>query len=130
MPANNLSNNLADSTTHMADQAAASADSAIKTTQRATNNAFDSLAGGVQDLRNQAAPLIARASSQASDLTQRGADTVRETTQQLRERALRASDSTVNYIREEPVKSMLIAAATGAGLMALLSLMTRSNDRN
>ena len=83
----------------------------------------------MQDLRQQAAPLIARATSQASDLAQRGADTVRETTQQLRERAMRASDSTVNYIREEPVKAMLIAAATGAGLMALLTLMTRSNDR-
>jgi len=129
MSVNTLSNNLADTTSNLADHAAASADSAIKTTQRATNSAFDSLAGGVQDLRQQAAPLIARATSQASDLAQRGADTVRETTQQLRERAMRASDSTVNYIREEPVKAMLIAAATGAGLMALLTLMTRSNDR-
>ena len=130
MSTSTLANNLVDSTNNLADQAAASADSAIKTTQRATNNAFDRLAGGVQDLRQQAAPLIARATSQASDLAHRGADTVRETTQQLRERATRASDSTVNYIREEPVKAMMIAAATGAGLMALLSLMTRSNDRS
>ena len=130
MPTSTLGSNFTDSTNNLADQAAASADSAIKTTQRATNSAFDSLASGVQDLRQQAAPLIARATSQASDLAHRGADTVRETTQQLRERAMRASDSTVNYIREEPVKAMLIAAATGAGLMALLSLMTRSNDRS
>ena len=125
MPANNI----ADNTNSLADQAAASADSAIKSTQRATNSAFDSLAGGVQDLRQQAAPFIARATTQASDLAHRSTEAVRETTQQLRERALRASDNTVNYIREEPVKSMLIAAATGAGLMALISLMTRSHDR-
>ena len=69
------------------------------------------------------------APSQASALAQRGVDSVRDTAQQLRERALRASDGTVNYIRDEPVKSMLIAAATGAGLMALLSLLTRSSNR-
>ena len=34
-----------------------------------------------------------------------------------------ASDLTVNYIKDEPVKSILIAAATGAALMGLVSLM-------
>ena len=120
---------LAEQTGNLADKAAMSADSAIKSTQRVTNEAFDSLAGGVQDLRQQAAPLLDRATSQASALAQRGVDSVRDTAQQLRERALRASDGTVNYIRDEPVKSMLIAAATGAGLMALLSLLTRSSNR-
>lgn len=117
--------NLEEKPGNLADQAALSADRAIKSTQRVTNNAFDSLAGGVQDLRQQAAPLLDRATQQASELAQRGVDGVRETAQQLRERASRASDSTVNYIRDEPVKAMLIAAAVGAGLMALLSLMTR-----
>ena len=118
---------LAEQTNNLADQAAISADSAIKSTQRVTNEALDSLAGSVQDLRQQAAPLLERASTQASALARRSVDTVRDTAQQLRERALRASDSTVNYIKDEPVKAMLIAAATGAGLMALLSLMTRSS---
>ena len=118
---------LAEQTNNLADQAAISADSAIKSTQRVTNEALDSLAGSVQDLRQQAAPLLERATTQASALAQRSVDTVRDTAQQLRERALRASDSTVNYIKDEPVKAMLIAAATGAGLMALLSLMTRSS---
>jgi hypothetical protein len=32
----------------------------------------------------------------------------------------------VAYIRDEPVKAMLIAAATGAALMALINLVSRS----
>ena len=116
-------------TSNLADQAAATADNAIKSTQRATNEAFDSLSGGVQNLRQQAAPALERATQQASALAQRGVDTMRDTAQQVRESALRASDSTVNYIKDEPVKAMLIAAATGAGLMALLSLLTRSGNR-
>jgi len=110
---------------NLADQAANTADDAIKSTQRATNNAFESLAGGVQNLRQQAAPAINRVGAMA----QQGVDSVRDTAQQMRERALHATDSTVSYIKEEPVKAMLIAAATGAGLMALLSLLTRSSNR-
>ena len=49
--------------------------------------------------------------------------------EQLRDRAHRASDGTVNYIKDEPVKAVLIAAATGAALMALVALIGRPSDR-
>lgn len=109
----------------LVDQAADSADHAIKSTQRVANATLDRMAGTVQDLRHQAAPLLNRVSAQASELAQRGVDAVRDTSQQLRDKAVRASDGTVNYIRDEPVKAMLIAAATGAALMALIGLMSR-----
>jgi ElaB/YqjD/DUF883 family membrane-anchored ribosome-binding protein len=112
------------------DQAANAADQAIKSTQRATNEALDGLADGVQDLRHQATPLLNRATEQASAMAHRGMDAVRETSQQVRDKARQAQDSTVTYIRDEPVKSMLIAAATGAALMGLLGLMTRSHHRD
>lgn len=114
----------------MADQAAQSADQAIRSTQRVANEMLDGAAGRVETLRSQAEPLINRATEQASALAQRGIDAVRDSSQQLRDKALRASDSTVNYVKDEPVKAMLIAAATGAALMAMISLMTRSRDRN
>ena len=110
----------------LVDQAAASADHAIKSTQRVANEALDSLSGSVQDIRNQAAPMLNRTSDQIGALAQRGVDAVRDSSQQLREKALRASDSAVGYVKDEPVKAMLIAAATGAALMALLGLMARS----
>jgi hypothetical protein len=34
----------------------------------------------------------------------------------------------VGYIKDEPVKAMLIAAATGAALMALVGLVSRSRS--
>jgi ElaB/YqjD/DUF883 family membrane-anchored ribosome-binding protein len=55
---------------------------------------------------------------------------MRDGGQLVRDTARQASDRTVGYIRDEPVRSMLVAAATGAALMALVSLMARSrNDR-
>jgi ElaB/YqjD/DUF883 family membrane-anchored ribosome-binding protein len=44
----------------------------------------------------------------------------------VRDQALRVSDDTRNYIRDEPVKAVLIAAAAGAVLMALLGLLRKS----
>jgi ElaB/YqjD/DUF883 family membrane-anchored ribosome-binding protein len=118
-----------DPTNRLVDQAALSADNAIKSTQRVANEALDSLAGGVEGLRHQAGPALNRVGEKASTLAHRGVDAVRESSQQLRDRALRASDSTAAYIKDEPVKSMLIAAAAGAALMALVSLMGRSPRR-
>ncbi len=124
-----FSNKTVEANNGLADQAAKSADQAIRSTQRVANEALDGLAGSVQDLRQQAAPLLNRVSEQAGAMAQRGVDAVRDGSAQLREKALQAQDTTVSYIKDEPVKAMLIAAAAGAALMAMLSLMTRSHDR-
>ncbi|MDQ6685536.1 MAG: hypothetical protein M3Z16_10450 [Pseudomonadota bacterium] len=110
------------------DQAAGSVQSTLRTTQRAADEALSGISDKVDDLRNQAAPMLNRVSSQAEAAARRGIEAVRDTSQQLRERALRASDSTVGYIKDEPIKAMLIAAATGALLMGLVTLMSRSRD--
>lgn len=115
--------------THLADQAADSASGAIRSTQGVANAAFDRLASQVESAREHTVPLINRLSSQAETAARRGVDAVRETSAQLRERALKASDTTVAYIKDEPVKSMLIAAATGAALMALVSLISSRSRR-
>jgi ElaB/YqjD/DUF883 family membrane-anchored ribosome-binding protein len=69
------------------------------------------------------------AANQALDGVQQAVDSgvqrLRESTQYLRASAQRAGDGTLSYIRQEPVKSVLLAAATGAALVALVSLLTR-----
>ncbi len=121
-----FSNTEVEEKNRLADQAAKSADQAIRSTQRVANEALDGLAGSVQGLRQQAAPLLNRVGEQAGAMAQRGVDAVRDSSAQLREKALHASDTTVSYIKDEPIKAMLIAAGAGAALMAMLSLMTRS----
>ena len=51
-----------------------------------------------------------------------------ELADQVRQRALQASEKAAAYARDEPMKSLLIAAAAGAVLMGLLSLMVRSDE--
>jgi len=73
--------------------------------------------------------MINRAGEQASAFAQRGVNAVLDSSQHLRDSAQRASDNTVMYIKDEPLKSMLIAAATGAALMALVGMLSRSRSR-
>lgn len=75
---------------------------------------------------DRAAAAADEVSAKALGAAQRGVSALRDTSQHVLDRAHRASESTATYIRGEPVKSMLLAAAAGATLMALMSLMTRS----
>ena len=58
--------------TNVGEQAASAADSAIRSTQRTADEAFDALSNKVDDLRSQAAPLINRVSAKAEDAAKRG----------------------------------------------------------
>ena len=115
---------------NLADKAANGAQDAVRSTQGVANKAFDRLSSGIESAREHAVPLIDQLSSQAQTAARRSVDAVRDTSAQVRDKALKASESTVSYIRDEPVKAMLIAAATGAALMALIGLLgrTRSAD--
>jgi hypothetical protein len=62
---------------------------------------------------------------QAEALVQRGIDAVLDGTHSLQQRTHYAQTVGLDYIRREPVKSVLLALAVGAGAMALLALLSR-----
>ncbi len=103
-----------------------SADHAIDTTRNTINQKMDGAADAMKSLHDQTAPLLDR----ASEVAKRGVNAARDTSNEMIAKANRATETTVSYIKDEPVKSMLMAAATGAALMAMLSLMSRSSRNN
>jgi len=105
--------------------ASRSIDQALSGTRQAANGAFDSLGNAAHQLRDGAMPVIDRISDQAHALARQGMDAVRDQSQHLQARARRTSDETLHYIRDEPVKAVLIAAATGAVLIAVVGLLMR-----
>ncbi|HEY6599092.1 MAG TPA: hypothetical protein VIZ30_07260 [Pseudomonadales bacterium] len=109
-----------------ADAAAQATDQVIRSSQRVANRTLDKVADTVDEVRTQAEGAMNRLSGDAERLMRRGADKVRDGSQQLREQALRATDSTAAYVKAEPVKALLIAAAVGAALMALISIGSRN----
>jgi ElaB/YqjD/DUF883 family membrane-anchored ribosome-binding protein len=103
-----------------------SIDHALGATRQVANDAIDGLGDAVHQLRDDSVPTIDRLGDRAQALARQGLEVVRDQTQHLKERAQRTSDDTVGYIRDEPVKAVLIAAATGAVLMALAGLLMRT----
>ena len=90
-------------------------------------------ANQLSEQANLHADHAAKAAGLALKSTQRVAhdalDSLHDTSRQLQHTAQGASDSAVRYIKHEPVKAMLIAAATGAALMALISLASQTRHR-
>ncbi len=77
-------------------------------------------------LADGAASALHDAGHQASVMADRASRSLRDGAHELQARARSASHSTTAYIADEPVKSLLMAAAAGAVVMGLLSLMARS----
>jgi ElaB/YqjD/DUF883 family membrane-anchored ribosome-binding protein len=56
-------------------------------------------------------------------------DAMRQAAGDARDRSVRAMDSTRGYVRDEPLKSLLIAAAVGAVVIGLVELVRLRRDR-
>ena len=93
------------------------------------NGAVDHALESARAGRRYAADTLHEVSDQAGHYARRGAQMVHDGSLRLRDRAHRASDHTVGYIRDEPVKAILIAVAAGAAIAALASLLSRSRNR-
>lgn len=112
------------------DQAAHAVEGAITSTQQTASHAVDALAAQAHQVHHGIAPVLARAADQASLLAQRGADGAREASRKLQGRAEAWSASTTQYIQEQPLQAVLIAAATGAVTAALVSLLLAPRTRH
>ena len=121
MNINTIPDRLAAQANHLADPVSGRAEQAIRSTQQAATNALDQLAGAVQTAHDKAVPKIERLGERAEELARHGIDAARQRSARLREAAHHTQDRTVGYIRAQPVKSVLIAAAIGAVLFGLLS---------
>ncbi len=67
----------------------------------------------------------AKAASLARDWFARSAESCQHAVESARREAQAMNQRTQAYVREEPVKSVLIAAAAGAAITGLAMLMTR-----
>jgi len=112
------------------DEAARQAHNGISAGQRYAHDAVERIADTAQDLGQQVRPTVNRLTARAEDLARQGSEWVKQGSGRVRERAAQAGDRTVGYVREEPVRSVLMAAAAGALLYAVIRAFGSSrNDR-
>lgn len=89
------------------EQAGPKIDHAVKRGSEIAHKAVDKVAGGAE----------------------RGVSWVRESGERVRTQASVARDRTAGYVREDPIKSVLMAAAAGALLYAITRAFSGNGDR-
>jgi len=109
-------------------QAESGIDQTADAIKQGANDAIGKLQNGVDELSRAAPAALSRAAAQVEDLTQRTMERARQAGSQVREQANRAGDVAVGYIKDEPMKAVLIAAAAGAIAAGIFAWLTRSSD--
>jgi ElaB/YqjD/DUF883 family membrane-anchored ribosome-binding protein len=108
----------------LADKATNTVQAGIQDAKRSVNRAADQLSSKADQLRSETKPLIRKAAQQTNAIAQ----SVGDATQRIRTAASQASESVTEYAKENPVKAILIAAASGAVVATLLHTISRSRD--
>lgn len=102
-----------------------SAEEAVETTRDFTDHALDKAEQGVRKIRRNMEPGIDELAGKAQDFARRGKLLANDAGTKAQQTFLQCADATSKYVAEQPVKSVLIAAAAGAVLAALLSSRSR-----
>jgi len=96
-------------------------------TEHTASETISQLTAAAQESAHDAGRRLNRA---ADELAHRSMEAMRGGGRQLRERARHAGDQASTYVRDEPGKSLLMAAAAGALLVLVVGLLGRSRLRD
>ncbi|MFC5521187.1 hypothetical protein [Polaromonas jejuensis] len=94
-----------------------------------TGNAVDKAGNQVHELRGRVDPVVDMLTSKAQQLARHSLDLAAEAKDRAQQSLNRAAGVTTRYVSEQPVRSVLIAAAVGAAV-ALLVASSRQRNKN
>lgn len=114
----------------LADEASKTANDAIESTRAYAQNAVNAAGEKVRDLRREAEPTVEQIAARVQQAVQRGLDAASTTSARAQRRLEQAADVTGKYIADQPMRSVLFAAAAGAAITALIVLASRRGPRD
>ena len=115
-------------TRHLSAQMLTGAERAMDSTRSLANDTLDRAEDKVRHLRGSIDPLVDKLATQAQKLARQSLDMASEASDRAQRSMHRYADATTRYVSNEPVKSILIAAAVGAAV-ALLVASTVHRDK-
>ena len=125
MTANNSGTQTARNTPSEALQATVQA---TELTRSYAKEALDQAESKIRELRGSVDPMVDKLADTAQKLARQSMDMAAEAKHKAQESLARYSDVTTKYVSEQPMRSVLIAAAVGAAV-ALLVTAARSNHK-
>lgn len=103
--------------------------SAMDSTREHANDALNKAENKVRELRGEVDPMVDMLATKAQKLARYSLDLASEAKDQAEQTLKQAAGATTRYVSEQPVRSILMAAAVGAGV-ALLVASGRERNRN
>lgn len=110
----------------LAQRSADKADRVVAATESVVNATADAVNDGLEQLRDSGTSALTGVAAQTDALTRKGVESALRAAAALREKAQVTGDRTVGYIREQPVKAVVMAAAVGV----LLGLVLGRRDHS
>ena len=110
------------------DQVLNTAEKAVDTTRGYANDALDKAENKVRDLRGAIDPVVDLLATKAQRLARQSLDIASEAKDRAQQSLSNAASTTTRYVSEQPLRSVLIAAAVGAGIALLVSSARHRNQ--
>lgn len=101
---------------------------AVDSTREYANDALDKAENKVRELRGQVDPMVDMLAARAQKLARQSLDMASEAKHRAQQSLSHASAATGRYVSEQPLRSVLIAAAVGAAVAMLISATRHRND--
>lgn len=117
---NSATGNLSKTGQALADKAADAAQNGVRIAQDTAKDAREFLSSKLEDTSSKARTIVDRGSKRAQAASQQGLDAVAGMAGQAKDVASEAYDSILAYAKKNPVKALVIAAASGAVLYAMI----------
>jgi ElaB/YqjD/DUF883 family membrane-anchored ribosome-binding protein len=92
------------------------------------NSTTSGFAKNAQTVADKAADKVTKVVDRAQSMGRQGMDTISDVASQARDVASNTSDSIVAYTKNNPVKALAIAVASGALLYAAIKTLTPPRD--
>ena len=105
-----------------------SAGRVVDSTREFANDTLDKADSKVRELRGQVDPMVDMLASKAQKLARQSFDMASEAKHRAQQSLTQAANTTGRYVSEQPLRSVLIAAAVGAGVAMLISASRHRND--
>ena len=109
------------------DDVMSSAGKAIDSTREHANQALDMAENKVRELRGNVDPVVEMLASKAQKMARQSLDMASEAKERAEKSLKHAADATTRYVSEQPMRSVLMAAAVGAAVALLVSTSRQRN---
>ncbi|WP_280189890.1 hypothetical protein [Delftia sp. PS-11] len=116
----------ADTVKEAVQEAADTAQQATRSTRRAAASALDKAEEGISAVERELNPFIDDLAARAQELATRGINFCADSSDRARRQLQQASEATTRYVIEQPGRSILLAAATGAAIATAFFMSSRS----